>query len=75
LPAAWRPAVIERDAQGRLQINRITYEICALQALREQLRCTLRRLPASEPCRPSQTAISPSGWTASSRCLRRMPRV
>jgi len=39
VPAAWRPAVIERDAQGRLQINRITYEICALQALREQLRC------------------------------------
>src|SRR5947209_20321817 len=27
------------DAQGRPQINRITYEICALQALRERLRC------------------------------------
>ena len=39
VPAAWRAAVIERDAQGRPQINRITYEICALQALREQLRC------------------------------------
>jgi hypothetical protein len=31
--------VIERAAQGRARINRITYEICALQALREQLRC------------------------------------
>ena len=39
VPIAWRDAVIERDAQGRARINRITYEICALQALREQLRC------------------------------------
>lgn len=39
VPIAWRDAVIERDAQGRTRINRITYEICALQALREQLRC------------------------------------
>ena len=31
--------MIERDAQGRSLISRITYEICALQALREQLRC------------------------------------
>jgi len=35
----WRDAVIEPDAQGRQRINRITYEICVLQALREQLRC------------------------------------
>ena len=39
VPIAWRDAVIERDAQGRSRINRITYEICGLQALREQLRC------------------------------------
>ena len=39
VPIAWRDAVIERDAQGRSRINRITYEICALHALREQLRC------------------------------------
>ena len=39
VPIAWRDAVIERDALGRSRINRITYEICALQALREQLRC------------------------------------
>jgi TnpA family transposase len=39
VPAAWRDVVIERDAQGRPRINRITYEICALQALREKLRC------------------------------------
>lgn len=35
----WRDAVIEPDAPGRQRINRITYEICVLQALREQLRC------------------------------------
>ena len=39
VPAAWRDAVLERDAQDRPRINRIAYEICALQALREQLRC------------------------------------
>jgi TnpA family transposase len=35
----WREAVIEKDAQGQQRVNRITYEICALEALREQLRC------------------------------------
>ncbi len=35
----WRDAVIETDAQGRQRFNRITYEICVLQALRTQLRC------------------------------------
>ncbi len=39
VPAAWRNAVLEEDAQGRTRVNRIAYEICALQALREQLRC------------------------------------
>ncbi|MGH7880830.1 MAG: Tn3 family transposase, partial [Candidatus Binataceae bacterium] len=35
----WREAVIEEDAEGRTRVNRITYEICVLEALREQLRC------------------------------------
>jgi hypothetical protein len=35
----WRDAVVESDPQGRPRVNRITYEICALEALREQLRC------------------------------------
>ena len=39
VPAAWRDAVLEQDAKGRARINRTAYEICALQALREQLRC------------------------------------
>ncbi len=39
VPDAWRAAVIERDAKGRARVNRVVYEICALQALREQLRC------------------------------------
>ncbi len=39
VPAAWRNAVLEEDGRGRTRVSRIAYEICALQALREQLRC------------------------------------
>jgi TnpA family transposase len=35
----WREAVVEKDDSGRPRINRITYEICVLEALREKLRC------------------------------------
>lgn len=35
----WREAVVETDAQGRQRVNRLTYEMCVLQALRDQLRC------------------------------------
>ena len=35
----WREAVVEKDASGRDRINRITYEIAVLEALREQWRC------------------------------------
>jgi len=35
----WREAVVEKDASGQERINRITYEIAVLEALREQLRC------------------------------------
>jgi hypothetical protein len=35
----WREAVVEKDAEGRSRVNRITYEICALEALRDMLRC------------------------------------
>jgi TnpA family transposase len=35
----WQHSVFERDDAGRQRINRISYEICVLQALRAQLRC------------------------------------
>ena len=35
----WREAVMEKDAAGRDRVNRITYEIAVLEALRERLRC------------------------------------
>jgi len=35
----WYHTVFERDDKGRKRINRISYEICVLQALRTQLRC------------------------------------
>jgi hypothetical protein len=36
--SAWLDAVQEKDRNGNVRINRIAYEICVLQALREQLR-------------------------------------
>ncbi|SHK41876.1 DUF4158 domain-containing protein [Tepidibacter formicigenes] len=35
----WQNFIIERDEQGQERINRINYEICVLQALRDKLRC------------------------------------
>ena len=35
----WRGAVLETDPQGRTRVNRISYEICVLEALRERVRC------------------------------------
>ena len=35
----WREAVFENDAKGRQRVNRISYEICVLEALRDKLRC------------------------------------
>jgi TnpA family transposase len=39
LRSSWREILLEQDADGQERINRINYEICVLQALREQLRC------------------------------------
>ncbi|WP_445766581.1 Tn3 family transposase [Rheinheimera sp.] len=35
----WRDVVIETDEHGTQRINRINYEICVLQSLRDRLRC------------------------------------
>ena len=35
----WREIVIEEDKDGKARINRINYEICVLQSLRERLQC------------------------------------
>lgn len=39
VPPDWRPTVVGQDAQGHTRINRITYEMHVLHALRERLRC------------------------------------
>ncbi len=39
VPLAWRDLVVTVDFDGEERVNRISYEICLLQALREQLRC------------------------------------
>ena len=35
----WLQAAVDKDAEGRSRVNRITYEICILEALRDKLRC------------------------------------
>ena len=35
----WHDVVMETDPQGRSRVNRISYELCVFQALRERLRC------------------------------------
>lgn len=35
----WREIVIEEDTEGKERINRINYEICVLQTLRDRLQC------------------------------------
>ena len=39
LRSGWRALVVEQNSKGQDQINRVNYEICVLQALREKLRC------------------------------------
>jgi hypothetical protein len=58
----WQDAVVEKDASGRPRVNRITYEICVLEALREKLRC-------KEICRA--TPIDSSA-TFRLKCARRL---
>ena len=35
----WREAVVEKDADSHPRVNRITYEVAVLEALRSKLRC------------------------------------
>ena len=35
----WREAVVEKNAEGHSRVNRITYEVAVLEALRSKLRC------------------------------------
>ncbi len=37
--AMWRDVVIEEAPDGEKRVNRINYELCVLQSLREQIRC------------------------------------
>jgi hypothetical protein len=39
LPPLWREAAVDDEVDGRPYVNRITYEIAALSALRVQVRC------------------------------------
>jgi hypothetical protein len=37
--SGWRETVVVADKQGRVRVDRLKYELCVLQALRERLRC------------------------------------
>lgn len=37
--SGWRDILVEEDTEGQERINRVNYEFCVLQALREKLRC------------------------------------
>jgi hypothetical protein len=39
VPSGWRELVIESDSRGNDRVNRITYELCVLERLREKVRC------------------------------------
>jgi hypothetical protein len=39
VPSPWEDAIYDEDKKGIRRINRVTYEICVLQALRGRLRC------------------------------------
>ena len=36
--AKWRDLVVEKDEEGKEQVNRINYEVCVLQAVRDKVR-------------------------------------
>lgn len=38
LNSSWRDLIVEADADGKERINRVNYEVCVLQALRDRLR-------------------------------------
>lgn len=44
----WQDIVIETDENGTHRINRINYEICVLQALRDKLRCKEIWVPGAD---------------------------
>ena len=39
VPKDWRDLVLQRNKRGQVRVNRINYELCVLQVLREKLRC------------------------------------
>lgn len=39
VPPQWRKLVLRSTTKGVVRVNRISYEVCVLQLLREQLRC------------------------------------
>jgi TnpA family transposase len=44
----WRELVVEPDTKGRVRVNRISYELCVLEAVRERVRCKEVWVPGAD---------------------------
>jgi TnpA family transposase len=44
----WRELVVEPDTRGRERVNRISYELCVLEAVRERVRCKEVWVPGAD---------------------------
>jgi TnpA family transposase len=44
----WRELVVEPDPKGRERVNRISYELCVLEAVRERVRCKEVWVPGAD---------------------------
>jgi TnpA family transposase len=44
----WRELVVEPDKKGRERVNRISYELCVLEAVRERVRCKEVWVPGAD---------------------------
>jgi hypothetical protein len=62
VPPSWRQFVVTVDTKGRSRVNRIAFEICTLQVLRDRLRCKEIWVEARNGGR-TLTMISPSTST------------
>jgi hypothetical protein len=53
----WRDFIRERDPDGLLRVNRLSYELCVLAALRERLRCRELWVVGANKCRNPEEGL------------------
>ena len=58
----WREAVVDTDANGQTRVNRLTYEICVLEALRERLRSKEIWVVGADATATRTRTCPPTSW-------------